>query len=437
MLTKINDQLTYVGKLWQENPGRCILVIVLALAIIGLGIYKSQSGTSVTVVLTLPSAPASHGGEASKRVLPSEPPSSQPPGPPVLMPSQPTASTRREPALTVQVLTPSSQGVSNRIEAEGNAPTRSESKVALEKGAEVTSATVARQPPSPSSNESGHVDRVSTDNEVSSKPNSNVDARRSDVPEQVIRPSASDSVQEKVQNEPSDTISSSFDGDWYNAEYRYGFRIHGNEGIATISNSPKFAPGDLIVRLRATSKYTFEGEQVFKDGSWYEVTGERTTRDTLVMHHQVGPGLTWTMRLRDSADEVDKAETAPQKTSGFTGSDIAQTLGANLENYRFGALTPHLRRLTRKITGAEAAQIMNGMGTHSPKAAAAIAEHIEDDINARDLIQILGRSVENYRLGTLAPIVTHAKAGISGQDASQIMNGMGTPRSSSRSAAGR
>jgi hypothetical protein len=66
------------------------------------------------------------------------------------------------------------------------------------------------------------------------------------------------------------------DGEWItyppNA-WKYGFRISGDIGVATISNSPKYKVGDDILRITKTSPTTFHGHQICTDGNFYPVTG--------------------------------------------------------------------------------------------------------------------------------------------------------------------
>jgi hypothetical protein len=52
---------------------------------------------------------------------------------------------------------------------------------------------------------------------------------------------------------------SQFDGHWYSSAWRYGYRLQNGVGIATSSNSPRFKPGDIIIRIRATGPNAFAG----------------------------------------------------------------------------------------------------------------------------------------------------------------------------------
>ena len=63
----------------------------------------------------------------------------------------------------------------------------------------------------------------------------------------------------------------SINGIWYSSQWKYGYELKNGVGIATSSNSPKFAPGDIILRLEAVMFGEFEGEQMYKDGKFYKV----------------------------------------------------------------------------------------------------------------------------------------------------------------------
>lgn len=87
----------------------------------------------------------------------------------------------------------------------------------------------------------------------------------------------------------------SFDGIWFSDQYRYGFRIEGKLGIATVSNSPSFSPGDPILRFERVSDVAFRGDQIFANGKWYQISGQLIDQRTLRME---GGGLVWTMSRR-------------------------------------------------------------------------------------------------------------------------------------------
>ena len=63
----------------------------------------------------------------------------------------------------------------------------------------------------------------------------------------------------------------SINGIWYSAQWKYGYELKNGIGVATSSNSPKFAPGDVILKLTPVMFGQFEGEQMYKDGKFYKV----------------------------------------------------------------------------------------------------------------------------------------------------------------------
>jgi hypothetical protein len=61
-------------------------------------------------------------------------------------------------------------------------------------------------------------------------------------------------------------------GNWFSTKWKYGYTLQNGLGTATATNSAKFKVGDEIIILRATSKNTFEGEQVYQDGKFHPIT---------------------------------------------------------------------------------------------------------------------------------------------------------------------
>ena len=69
----------------------------------------------------------------------------------------------------------------------------------------------------------------------------------------------------------ADQELNSINGLWYSPQWKYGYELKNGVGVATSSNSPKFAPGDIILRLKPVMFGEFEGEQMYKDGKFYKV----------------------------------------------------------------------------------------------------------------------------------------------------------------------
>jgi hypothetical protein len=102
--------------------------------------------------------------------------------------------------------------------------------------------------------------------------------------------------------------SGTFDGVWFSKKYRYGFRIEGDIGIATQSNSSQFAPGDVILRIEPLSETAFRGEHIFTNGLWQPVSGQLVNVRTIKMQ---GGGFIWHMsREKDKTGMVCSAKSA-------------------------------------------------------------------------------------------------------------------------------
>src|SRR5438477_522764 len=72
---------------------------------------------------------------------------------------------------------------------------------------------------------------------------------------------------------PSAGQPHSFDGTYYHQGLRFGFRVTGNQGIATVSNSREYKPGDVMLRFTPTGPRSFSGEQLCADGIFHAVGG--------------------------------------------------------------------------------------------------------------------------------------------------------------------
>jgi hypothetical protein len=85
-----------------------------------------------------------------------------------------------------------------------------------------------------------------------------------------------------------------FDGAWYSPEWKYGYTLRNGVGTATSSNSTKFKPGDVIIRLRATGTNTFAGEQIYRNGVWHRISG--TLRSDGNIYIDGDKNVSWVMR---------------------------------------------------------------------------------------------------------------------------------------------
>ena len=74
-----------------------------------------------------------------------------------------------------------------------------------------------------------------------------------------------------IQREVGIPYEKILNGRWYSKEWKYGYELKDGVGVATSTNSPNFAVGQEIIRLRASSDRVFTGEQVYKDGKFYRI----------------------------------------------------------------------------------------------------------------------------------------------------------------------
>ncbi len=86
-------------------------------------------------------------------------------------------------------------------------------------------------------------------------------------------------------------VENNFDGVWISSNFNYGFRIEGKQGIATILTS-NFSVGDTILHFEPLTNTLFQGEQIFHDELWHQVTGRLLNSRTLEM---TGFELIWVM----------------------------------------------------------------------------------------------------------------------------------------------
>jgi hypothetical protein len=86
-------------------------------------------------------------------------------------------------------------------------------------------------------------------------------------------PSLGSSALPAVTASSTPTQSGVFDGTYFNEALRFGFRVAGNQGIATVSNSPKYQVGDVMLRFTPTGPRSFSGKQLCTDGVFHAVSG--------------------------------------------------------------------------------------------------------------------------------------------------------------------
>jgi hypothetical protein len=72
---------------------------------------------------------------------------------------------------------------------------------------------------------------------------------------------------------PNSSGSSVFDGEYYSSRYKFGFRIKGTFGMATISNNSSYQPGERILTFAPTGRTFFGMIQICTDGNFHYVDG--------------------------------------------------------------------------------------------------------------------------------------------------------------------
>ncbi|WP_371195190.1 hypothetical protein [Glaciecola sp. SC05] len=85
------------------------------------------------------------------------------------------------------------------------------------------------------------------------------------------------------------------DGYWFSEEYQYGFKIEGAEGIAVVTNSPNYSPGQVMLRFTSNKDGDFVGQQIFTDGNWRNISGKIVNENTIELE---GGGYVWKMVRR-------------------------------------------------------------------------------------------------------------------------------------------
>jgi hypothetical protein len=106
-------------------------------------------------------------------------------------------------------------------------------------------------------------------------------------------------------------VISTFDGEWISSVHVYAIRITNRTGVLTLSNSVISKAGDPILVIAEATSDSFTGRQIFSDGSVYDVKGQLTDINTLVMS---GHGITWSMTRFTAANQ------APVVSAGLNGS---------------------------------------------------------------------------------------------------------------------
>lgn len=115
---------------------------------------------------------------------------------------------------------------------------------------------------------------------------------------------------------PPESENQTFDGWYYSTEFRYGFQISENRGTATISNSPTYKPGDVILRF-TTSGRKLIGEQICTDGKFYPVTGTLFPDGALDMTMQGCGSRSWRMVRTEDGYQPPPLSQSPPRCNGI------------------------------------------------------------------------------------------------------------------------
>lgn len=122
-----------------------------------------------------------------------------------------------------------------------------------------------------------------------------------------------------------------FDGEWYSPTLRLGLHISGQDGVATVSNSPNFKTGDRILFLRLIERAHqgaqglklpwFDGDHIHVDGQMMKVQGRLTTSGEFLIIPLLGllSRTPWKMqRVRNSTNAAKESCTG--NATAFDGA---------------------------------------------------------------------------------------------------------------------
>ncbi len=108
------------------------------------------------------------------------------------------------------------------------------------------------------------------------------------------------------------------DGNWYSAQWKYGYVLKDGVGMATSTNSSNFQVGQNIIQLTAISPNTFTGQQVYTDGKFYKVNAKLQADGRLYFEGE--KNAKWVM---------DRIGAAPQATTRSSQSTQTNTSAAS------------------------------------------------------------------------------------------------------------
>ncbi len=79
--------------------------------------------------------------------------------------------------------------------------------------------------------------------------------------------------------------ATSFSGEYYDGQDKFGFNLDAARGTATatVSNSPNYKVGQVMLRITMTGPREFVGEQLFTDGKFHQIAGSFIDNGTIHM----------------------------------------------------------------------------------------------------------------------------------------------------------
>jgi uncharacterized protein len=100
-------------------------------------------------------------------------------------------------------------------------------------------------------------------------------------------------------------LISELDGNWYSAQWKYGYVMKNGVGVATSTNSPNFKVGQQIIELAPSSHTSFSGRQVYTDGKFYNVEAQLINGK---LHFHGEKNAKWVMERVGGASQATPAQ---------------------------------------------------------------------------------------------------------------------------------
>lgn len=244
------------------------------------------------------------------------------------------------------------------------------------------------------------------------------------------------------------SASRNFNGTYYHEALRFGFRITGNTGITTVSNSPRYKVGDTMLRFNPTGPKSFTGKQFCTDGIFHPVTGVLQDDGSLDMTIQGCVPMRYTMIRSGAASTASTnrprapttTQTSPAKTDivhiggnvrpGLSGMEVSQALGSTTEGSRLYAIQQMVNQdsIRSPLSAAEVALILKGT-TASARAQGVVvlAKLIKPNLSGQESATVLGSVTElneGSRQYAVKALATAARLGATGADTRLMLQGM-------------